>query len=138
MLYIDNANIEVIKNHVKRCYPKECCGLLIGTNNAEKKVLEVRPVRNVNTERTHDRYEIDPKDYSKIDKEVSKRKLHIIGIYHSHPDHPAVPSLFDKEHAFGIYSYVIVAIENGGKMDIRSWVLDEEQGTFVEEEIYFS
>ena len=63
-------------------------------------MVEVRPVQNKNTERTHDRYEIEDKEFLKIDKEASKKGLQIIGIYHSHPDHPAIPSAYDTEHAW--------------------------------------
>ena len=74
LLGIDNDKLNDIKNQVKRNYPLECCGLLIGTNASERKVVEVRQVENKNTERTHDRYEIESKEFMKVDKEA-KRKV---------------------------------------------------------------
>ncbi|MCR4291600.1 MAG: M67 family metallopeptidase [Candidatus Kuenenia sp.] len=135
MLGIDNDTLRFIKDLVKKSYPYECCGLLIGTNTSGKKVVEVRPVQNKNTERTHDRYEIEDKEFLKIDKEASKKGLQIIGIYHSHPDHPAIPSAYDTEHAWAGYSYMIAAVEKGEAIDIRSWLFNEEKKQFEEEEI---
>jgi len=120
LLGIDNDNLHFIKDLVKKSYPYECCGLLIGTNTSEKKVVEVHPVQNKNAERTHDRY---------------KKGLQIIGIYHSHPDHPAIPSAYDTEHAWVGYSYMIAAVEKGEPIDIRSWIFNEEKKQFEEEEI---
>ena len=135
MLCIDDSKFRDIENQVKKSYPLECCGLLIGTNTSEKKVVEVRPVQNKNTERTHDRYEIEGREFAKIDKEATKNCLQIIGIYHSHPDHPALPSVYDTEHAWAGYSYMIAAIEKGEKIEVRSWVFNEEKKQFEEEKI---
>lgn len=135
MLCIDDSKFHDIENQVKKSYPLECCGLLIGTNASEKKVVEVRPVENKNTERTHDRYEIDGREFAKIDKEATKNGLQIIGIYHSHPDHPAMPSVYDTEHAWTGYSYMIAAIEKGKKVEVKSWVFNEEKKQFEEEKI---
>ena len=85
----------------------------------KKKVIEVRSIRNTNTERSHDRYEIEGREFIKADKEAARKGLQIIGIYHSHPDHPAIPSDFDTEHAWCGYSYLIAAVENGIKIEIR-------------------
>ena len=135
MLSIDNDKLHFIKDQVKKSYPSECCGLLIGTDTLEKKVVEVCPVQNKNAERTHNRYEIEGKEFVKIDKEASKKRLQIIGIYHSHPDHPAIPSAYDTEHAWVGYSYMIAAVEKGEPIDIRSWIFNEEKKQFEEEEI---
>ncbi|MDR4510001.1 MAG: M67 family metallopeptidase [Candidatus Brocadiaceae bacterium] len=137
MLSIGKDVIREIKKEVKKNYPFECCGLLIGTNTSEKRVVEVRPVQNKNTKRTHDRYEIDGRTFDKVDKEAKKKGLQIIGIYHSHPDHPAIPSEFDTENAWSVYSYLIASREKGKKIDIRSWVFDEVERKFEEEEIRY-
>ena len=135
MLGIDNNTLGTLKETVKKSYPYECCGLLLGMNASEKKVIEVRPVQNKNKERTHDRYEIEGKEFAKIDKEASKKGLQIIGIYHSHPDHPAIPSVYDTEHAWAGYSYMIASVEKGEPVHIRSWIYNEEKKQFEEEEI---
>ncbi|MBU6390831.1 MAG: M67 family metallopeptidase [Planctomycetota bacterium] len=135
MLCIDDSKFRDIENQVKKSYPLECCGLLIGANTSEKKVFEVRPTKNWNVERAHDRYVIDSKEFNKIDKETRKKGLQIIGIYHSHPDHPAMPSAYDTEHAWAGYSYMIAAIEKGEKIEVRSWIFNEEKKQFEEEKI---
>lgn len=135
LLCIGNDKLREIEEQVKKSYPLECCGLLIGTNTSEKKVVEVRPVQNKNFERAHDRYVIERGDFEKVDREAVKSGLQIIGVYHSHPDHPAIPSAYDADHACSWFSYIIVAIENGEKTDIKSWVFDEKKKQFEEEEI---
>ena len=138
MLCINNDKLCDIKNEVKKSYPLECCGFLVGINTSEKKVVEVFPVQNKNIERTHDRYEIDGKEFVNVDKEAAKKGLQIIGIYHSHPDHPAIPSAYDTQCAWGGYSYMIAAIEKGKKIEIRSWIYDEKKKQFEEEKINLS
>ena len=137
MLCIDKNKFREVENEAKKSYPVECCGLLLGTNTSEKKVVEVRPLRNTNTERSHDRYEIDGREFIKADQEALRKGLQIIGIYHSHPDHPAIPSAFDTEHAWCGYSYLIAAVEKGEKIEVRSWVFNEGKKQFQEEEINF-
>ncbi|MDN3514445.1 MAG: M67 family metallopeptidase [Candidatus Brocadia sp.] len=135
LLCIDKDKLREIENQVKKSYPSECCGLLIGTNASEKRVVDVRPVQNKNFERAHDRYVIERGDFEKVDREAVKNGLQIIGVYHSHPDHPAIPSTYDTEHACSWFSYIIVAVEGGEKMEIKSWVFDEKKKQFKEEEI---
>lgn len=136
MLCIDAHMFREIGNEAKKSYPMECCGLLIGTNTSEKMVVEVRSIQNTNTERTHDRYEINGREFDKADKAAKRKGLQIIGIYHSHPDHPAIPSAFDTEHAWCGYSYLIAAVEKGELFGARSWVFDEDKKQFQEEEIH--
>jgi proteasome lid subunit RPN8/RPN11 len=136
VLFIGTSKLCDIEDQVKKNYPLECCGLLLGTHIPEKRVIEIYPVQNKNTERTHDRYEIDGKEFAIVDKEAARKGLEIIGIYHSHPDHPSVPSAFDTERAWFGYSYIIVAVEKGEKIEIQSWVYDEEKKQFEEEEIH--
>jgi len=132
---IDNNNLHEIKLYAKKSYPNECCGFLLGTNTSEKKVVKVCPVKNTNMDRTHDRFSIDGRDFAKIDREAAKKGLQIIGIYHSHPDHPAAPSAFDTENAWVGYSYVIAAVEKGEVVDIKSWVFDEKAKQFEQETV---
>lgn len=135
MLGINNDNLRYIKEQAKKSYPQECCGLLVGTNSPEKKVIDVRPAQNKNFERSHDRYVIERDEFEKIDKEAVKKGLQIIGVYHSHPDHPAVPSVYDTEHACSWFSYIIVAVEKGEIADIKSWFFNEGKKQFEEEKI---
>ncbi|MBE7549297.1 MAG: M67 family metallopeptidase [Planctomycetia bacterium] len=135
MLHIGKNELNSIKNEVIKNYPLECCGLLVGMNTSEKKVVEVHAVQNKNTERTQDRYEISGKDFMKTDRIASKKGLQIIGIYHSHPDHPAGPSAFDTENAWSGYSYMIVSVEKRKDIEFRAWIFDEKRKLFIEEKI---
>ena len=136
MITISKENLNVIKVHVKKAYPHECCGLLIGKDKGgNKEVVETCLLTNLNKERANDRYEVDPKEYMKYDQDAGKKKLSIIGIYHSHPDHPSRPSEFDASRAWEWYSYMIIAIANGTEFEIKSWVFNESEKIFNEEEI---
>jgi proteasome lid subunit RPN8/RPN11 len=129
--------VEKMLEEAKAAYPFECCGILVGSNGAEKEIHEICPVENKNKVRAHDRYEIDSKKFDVIDREAAKKGLNIIGIYHSHPDHPAEPSAFDKDCAcaWREYSYIIVSIRNKEETEIRSWCFDAETKSVEEEEL---
>lgn len=116
-------------------YPYETCGLLIGSQeNGVARIAHVVQARNLNTERAHDRYELHPEDFLVADKQARADNMEVIGIWHSHPDHPAQPSETDRTQAWDGWSYVIVAVTKDGMADLRSWRLKNNQ--FVEEEIY--
>ena len=122
-----------IQSHAESGYPEECCGILIGKDGL---VAEVRRGANLNTERAHDRYLLDPKEQLQAEKEARAKSLEVIGFYHSHPDHPAVPSEFDRQWAtWAGYSYVITSVEKGKAIASRSWLLKEDRSAFEEEEI---
>ena len=74
---------------------------------------------------TRRRYWIDPKDMLAAQKSARTKGMSIIGIYHSHPDHPAVPSECDRTCAWPEYSYIIVSVPNGKATDVFSWTLDD-------------
>ena len=108
----------------QRGYPEETCGLLLGTRNgAERVVVGVRQARNLNVERARDRYEIDPEDFLAADREARAAGLDIVGVWHSHPDHPAMPSLTDVAGAWPGWAYVIVSVGPEGVSEIRCWEL---------------
>ena len=115
-------------------YPHEACGLMLGRRDgAAAEVVELRRARNANTDRARDRYEIDPADYLAAEEAAARAGLEIVGIWHTHPDHPARPSATDLELAWAGWSYVIAAVTAGGMTELRSWRLDG--GAFDEEEI---
>ncbi|TXF12392.1 Mov34/MPN/PAD-1 family protein [Pelomicrobium methylotrophicum] len=115
-------------------YPQETCGLLIGrSRDGVTQVVEVVQARNLNQERARDRYLLDPDDYLKADESARARGLSIVGIWHSHPDHPARPSATDRAHAWEGWSYLIASVSREGVTDLRSWRL--RSGAFEEEEV---
>lgn len=124
MLTITPAIRAFIESHGVEAYPHECCGVLIGRIEGDSRVaLEAARTGNLNVQRAHDRFELDPKDYMRADLEARKRGLDIIGVYHSHPDHPARPSETDLAAAWEGYSYVIVAVNKGQPGDFHSFEL---------------
>jgi len=132
MLYFPKEIYNEIISHAKESYPHECCGVLLGK---DKKVATARLMENINRDRAHDRYEVNPKELLKIEKEASAGRLEIIGFYHSHPDHPDRPSAFDRERGWPFYSYVIISVHNGKDVFVRSWTFEDEKEPFREEEI---
>ncbi|MDD1438567.1 M67 family metallopeptidase, partial [Dolichospermum sp. ST_sed10] len=136
-LQLKTNHIEIIKNHAKKTYPDECCGLILGYINNEYKIaVEIIPTENVwNTEKsnftadqedsTSRRYAISPQVMLQTQKEARNRNLNIIGIYHSHPDYPAIPSEWDRIYAWTEYSYVILSLQNAQAGKLQSWTLDD-------------
>lgn len=118
----------MLDGFVRQGYPRETCGLLLGTRSDRTHlVVRVRQARNLNVARAGDRYELDPEDYLAADGEARSSGLEIIGVWHSHPDHPARPSVTDAAAAWPEWSYVIVAVNGTGVEDIRSWRLNGAQ-----------
>ncbi len=101
-------------------------------------VTDVRRARNLIVERSRDRYEIDPLDQIRIQREADAAGLDVIGYYHSHPDHPAQASRFDTERAWAGYVYVIVSIEKGKPVDANAFVADADGGPFHSEPLEIS
>lgn len=151
MIQISSNHLNQIRNHAENTYPEECCGLLLGQINDHYKILiEVRETENSWSVEAFDfltnltssskplskqnRFSIAPEMLLKVQKEARDRALSIIGIYHSHPDHPAIPSKFDQAIAHALYSYIIVSVQQGQTKDISSWILDEMH-QFQQEEI---
>ena len=134
MLRIRRLALQKAIEHVEREYPYEACGLMLGRIEGDlKTVFGVYPTQNANQERKGDRYEIDPKDYMKAERKAMEFGLEIVGVYHSHPDHPDRPSQFDEERAFETFSYIIFSVSKGKVVSYRSWKL--ENGKFKEETI---
>jgi proteasome lid subunit RPN8/RPN11 len=131
--------------HAETTYPEECCGLLLGQMSGDVKTLiEVLPTLNSWGDELADdllaiessaqpksskrnRFSIAPKVMLQAQKDARDRHLDIVGIFHSHPDHPAVPSEFDRAIAWQRYSYIIVSVQQGQSCDLKSWSLDDDQ-----------
>ncbi len=135
-LHISEVLLDRIREHGRSAYPHECCGLLLGQANGEgKSVLDLRPVANAREDSRHNRYLISPRDLLEAEREARRLGLDVIGVYHTHPDHPACPSEFDRENAFPWYSYIILSVAAGHPADLASWTLREDRSTFDREEM---
>jgi len=113
-----------VENHVRRGYPHEVCGLLIGrSTDGVNDVRAVHPARNLNVTRAHDRYQLDPSDQFAAEESARAAGLTVVGVYHSHPDHQAWPSETDRDAAWGGWSYLIVSVDAREVLDLRSFRL---------------
>ena len=133
MLRISTVQFEEVKNILENAYPMEGCGILTGKVLEDRKiVLEIRRATN-KREDTQKRYLIDPTVIRDLEKELRLISLDILGFFHSHPDVEAVPSDYDCVHAWPWFSYLIVSVQKGKSEEARSWVLDEDRSSFLEE-----
>jgi proteasome lid subunit RPN8/RPN11 len=132
MLELDATLQDRLRAWAGAGYPHECCGLLLGrAADGVVRVEEVVQARNAHAERRRDRYEIDPEDFMRADARSREHGLEIVGIWHTHPDHPARPSETDRESAWAGWSYLILSVGAEGVRTMRSWRLDGSD--FVEE-----
>lgn len=112
-------------------YPDEGCGVLVGRWAGDRvEILAATRGRNLNTERSRDRYVLDPADIVEADREARERGWDIVGFWHSHPDHPAQPSQFDTDHAWTDYVYIICRTTEEGTGDINAFALTADGGPF--------
>jgi proteasome lid subunit RPN8/RPN11 len=136
MIVLPGHLLEEIRSQGAKAYPEECCGALVGKAEGARKIVRMtRPFANGNAESRERRYYVGPDAYREAEAWAKTQGLDVIGIYHSHPDHPARPSEFDREHAWPWYSYVIVSVEQGNPKDLTSWVLTEDRDRFDSEEL---
>ena len=135
-LVISARHLQTLGRHASMSYPEECCGVLIGRSSDDTTVVErVLSVGNERQDSRHNRFLISPETVLAAHKEARALGLDVVGYYHSHPDHPARPSEFDREHAWPGVSYLIVSVEKGSVADARSWRLADDRGKFDEEKI---
>jgi proteasome lid subunit RPN8/RPN11 len=101
----------------------------------QTRAQEVLPLAEPGTESERNRFLMDPEEVRRVEADAQARGLEILGYYHSHPDHPARPSEYDREHAWPWVSYVIIRIEDGKPRDYASWVLADDRSRFENEPI---
>jgi proteasome lid subunit RPN8/RPN11 len=139
-LHITTRDHEALQRHAESAYPEECCGVLVGTIIASARhVHAIITCRNIRSADAHTRYEINPAELVRVQREARESGMEILGFYHSHPDHPAQPSSTDIAHAHWIgCSYVIISINRGQATETRSFLLagtKEEDKSFWTEDL---
>jgi proteasome lid subunit RPN8/RPN11 len=138
MIQLAEKHRNEIAAHSERDYPYECCGLLLGrfSEDGAKTVMETYPISNAREEEAkRNRFLIRPEELMQGERAAKAKDLEVIGFYHSHPDHPAVPSQYDLDHAWPTYSYIIVSVRTGEARDLRSWEMEPDRSHFEEEKI---
>lgn len=152
MIILSATARQAIEQHAAASFPHECVGLLLGTLEAgHKHVAAIYRAQNTWTaevgltsaEHDHslaDRFYLDPRDYMKADRQARAQGLDIVGCYHSHPDHPAIPSERDRVGAQGVgggtsFSFLIQSVRAGQPAELTSWLLSEDGERFISEEL---
>jgi len=136
MLEIAPDLLVKIQNQGEKAYPEEGAGFLLGVDGEIRRVLSLLPLPNAReSEARHNRYIITPQDYLAGEQEADRLKLLLLGVFHSHPDHPNQPSEYDLEWAQPFFSYIITNIQSGRAISSRSWRLLEDRSAFVEEPV---
>lgn len=133
-LKLSSELLQRIRRHGEAAYPEEGAGFLLGKVGDPPVVLEIIARKNTGVlGARHNRYLITPEDYMRAETEADAIQMDVIGVFHSHPDHPDEPSDFDREWAQPHFSYVITSIRGGQAEGSRSWILAEDRSHFTEE-----
>lgn len=151
-LWISGNLAEKIRAHGAETYPHECCGALLGRdrdqmdNGAQERnpdsgpkpareILALFPLVNRRDDSPRNRFSVTSEDVLSAEKAASEQGLEVVGWYHSHPDHPARPSEYDRDHAWPWYSYIIVGVQSGAPQEVTSWRLNDDRAEFSPEGI---
>ena len=135
-LKIGEDLVQRIHAHGVEAYPHECCGALLGRDaDASREVVDLLPLANRRNDSPRNRFELAPDDVRLAEKTARAQRLELLGWYHSHPDAPARPSEFDREHAWPWYSYIIVSVEKSEARDMTSWRLQDDRSAYDMEAI---
>ncbi len=136
MITLSDSQLDTIKAHGVETFPHECCGVILGEIVGGKKVVqELRRLENVHDEGHERRYLVSPDEMFQLLREERTTKVKVLGFYHSHPNHPAIPSGYDRDWASPWYTYIIVSILDGNPDALTAWVLDEDGAEFLPDEI---
>jgi len=145
-LWVSDVLAGNIREHCARAYPHECCGALLGRDlsflamdpdidvrTIPREVLALFPLVNRREDSPRNRFSVTADDVRAAEKAAQEQSLEVLGWYHSHPDHPARPSEYDREHAWPWYSYVIVSVQAGSPAEMTSWRLADDRSGFTPE-----
>ncbi len=136
LLKICDGLLRRIRAHGVETYPHECCGALLGRDgDGTREVLELVPLENRRNDSPRNRFEVTPDDVRLAEKIAREKQMELIGWYHSHPDAPARPSEFDREHAWPWYSYIIASVQQREPRDTTSWRLRDDRSAYDSETI---
>ena len=128
--------MDQIRAHGEETYPHECCGFLFGGQEDGKRVItQIRRQANERTESQTNRFLITPAQFRDAERAARSAGLQMVGIYHSHPDSPARPSEYDRDHAWPWYSYIITSVGKGTAGESHAWELREDRSGFVAQEL---
>lgn len=135
MIKINSVIHQFLADDALRTFPDECCGFLLGTEAGDERIVEeIILVNNAKEGDKRRRFEITPLDYLKAERTADEKNLLLLGVYHSHPNHPSVPSEHDRVVAQPYFSYLIVAVRENEFVSLQSWRLNDAS-QFEEEKV---
>ena len=113
-------------------YPNEVGGFLLGILTKDSvTVREIIQIENVfEQEQQFHRYAMTPQDWARLEDQADERGLTLVGYYHSHPDSPAIASIYDRDHALPRFVYIITQVQGGKAVDMRVWHLKDDRSAF--------
>ncbi len=140
MIRLSKEQDEAIRKHGETEFPHECCGVILGdvldaNGQRERVIRELRPLTNVHEDGHERRYLVSPDQMFALLREERKTGRKILGFYHSHPNHPARPSVYDRDWASPWYTYIIVSVMDGVSDLMTAWQLEEDRQNFAAEEL---
>ena len=136
MLVVPNQLMDQINDHVEKAYPEEGAGFLIGREGEVMSIVALTNAREAGARLN--RFLFTPEDYLQAELTADKFGLSLIGVFHSHPDCPNIPSEYDREWAQPFFSYIITRVDQGKAVNSRSWKLLEDRSKYEEEELEIS
>ena len=135
MLIIEQKPLDEMYYDALQSFPDECCGFFFGKETGDERIItNILVVNNSKAGDKRRRFEIAPKDYLDAERFADENELRLLGVYHSHPNHPAFPSEHDRVAAQPYFSYIIISVKENQIADIRSWQLNDKF-QFEEEKI---
>ena len=140
-LKISSELADKIRAHGAQTYPHECCGALLGRDTevadrrVDREIHGLHQLVNRRDDSPKNRFSVTSQDVLDAEKAARQQGLEVVGWYHSHPDHPACPSQYDRDHAWPWYSYIIVSVANRIPEEMTSWRLTDDRTEFELEEI---
>jgi proteasome lid subunit RPN8/RPN11 len=124
--------VETMREHAAAAYPHECCGFLVGErSDGHAIVTDLVRASNAREDSPRNRYLIPPEEFARVLRDADRQGLDVLGFYHSHPDAPARPSEYDREHAWPAYAYLVLAVAGGVAGEIGAFELSEDGGAFA-------
>jgi len=138
MIEIEAGPWAAMVEHARQTYPNECCGVMLGSINGERKVVRIaRRLENAYPGAHRQRYELRPEDLMAADREARNNMMDLVGIYHSHPDCGAYFSDTDLKNSCPWYSFVVLSIQRGEFDHAHSWLPNAEQTAADREELIY-
>ena len=129
---VGEATYALMMRHLEASYPNEGAGFLLGVQeDGLTRVEAALPVENRwDPETQGRRYLLEPRDWLRAESEAEARSLEVVGIFHSHPNHPPHPSQFDLDMALPNLTYLITSVREGKAVETLSWRLEPARTGF--------